>query len=303
MPGAFAAACHAQPHNLALRLAWFRAVAQTRDWQATLAIIDEGERLCGDTQAFTVARTFIASESGDRARAEQLFALTATLRDEVRDMAYVRHCLRTGQLEQAARTALRLIATPSAAITWSYLSLIWRLRGDARAQWLDGAPPYIRDFDLGFSAGDLYELAKLLRSLHVARAPYLEQSVRGGTQTDRQLLFRSEPIIVQTRAKILSAVREYVGQLPAPVPRHPLLGTPRGRILFEGSWSVRLQGQGFHVSHTHPMGWISSALYISLPRMAQIGAPPAGWIESARRHPSWGSSYPSIHVSNPGLGG
>ena len=295
----FAVACRVQPQNLALRLAWFRAVAQARDWQAVLAIIEEGESVFGNTPAFAVARTFVASESGDRTRAEQLFAQTATLRDDVRDLAYIRHCLRTGQLEQAESTALRLIETPSAAITWPYLSLIWRLRGDARAPWLDGAPPYIRVFDLGFSEGELHQLATLLRALHVARAPYLEQSVRGGTQTDRPLFFRHEPIIQTTRTKIVAAIREYIDALPGFEQGHPLLGTARGSIRFEGSWSVRLKGEGFHVSHTHPMGWISSAFYVSLPGPVQMGAAPSGWINFGTPPPELGLELPPYTQIEP----
>jgi uncharacterized protein (TIGR02466 family) len=34
---------------------------------------------------------------------------------------------------------------------------------------------------------------------------------------------------------------------------------------FNGSWSVRLQTSGFHTSHVHPRGWLSSACYIDLP--------------------------------------
>jgi uncharacterized protein (TIGR02466 family) len=34
---------------------------------------------------------------------------------------------------------------------------------------------------------------------------------------------------------------------------------------FNGSWSVRLGTSGFHTSHVHTRGWISSACYIDLP--------------------------------------
>ena len=271
-------ACRLQPKNLALRLAWFGAVAQTRNWDAAAIILDEGEKTMGAAQAFTIARLFIASESGDRVRADELFAATSSIRDDVRDIAYIRHCLRKGDPGKAESVALRLVGTTSARIIWPYLSLIWRLLGDARAQWLDGAPPYIRAIDLDFAAGELDELAILLRKLHTARAPYLEQSVRGGTQTDQQLFFRHEPIIQNLKAKLRSAIRDYVTQLPEFVSGHPLLGTPRAQILFSGSWSVRLESQGFHVSHTHPRGWISSAFYVSLPSSEQWGTQSAGWI-------------------------
>jgi hypothetical protein len=41
---------------------------------------------------------------------------------------------------------------------------------------------------------------------------------------------------------------------------------------------VRLLGQGYNVAHTHPLGWISSAFYVSLPTSSQMGTPPAGRI-------------------------
>jgi tetratricopeptide (TPR) repeat protein len=276
----YAAACRAAPRSLPLRLAWFSALMQVQDWQGALDTIADGERLIGPCGAFAVARTLVASESDDRARAEALFERNAAVRDDVLQTAHLRHCLRTAQLERAEVLALDLLQRPAAPMVWPYLSLIWRLRGDARAQWLDGAPPPIRVIDLGFSAAELQDLAAVLRKLHTARAPRLEQSVRGGTQTDseRQLFYRAEPEIQALRAKVCVAIRDYVAALPVAVPGHPLLGTARGRILFSGSWSVRLRGGGFHVSHTHPMGWISSALYVSLPEPKQLGAAPAGWI-------------------------
>jgi Tfp pilus assembly protein PilF len=276
----YAAACRRQPQHLPLRLAWFSELAQAHDWEAALAIIAEGEALMGMRPAFAAARTFVACESGDRQRAAAPIAATAAIQDDFSRMAGLRHCLRTGQLERAESLAMESLQGPSAAMIWPYLSLIWRLRGDARARWLDGDPPYIRVFDLEFSGSELEALAAVLRRLHVARGPYLEQSVRGGTQTDtnRQLFFRAEPELQKVRDKVCAAIRGYVAALPPHVPDHPLLGVPRGRIRFSGSWSVRLRAQGFHVSHTHPNGWISSALYISLPAPQQLGAAPAGWI-------------------------
>jgi hypothetical protein len=53
-------------------------------------------------------------------------------------------------------------------------------------------------------------------------------------------------------------------------------------VRFTGSWSVRLVDGGFHSNHVHPRGWISSALYLSLPETMRgdegwlsLGEPPA----------------------------
>jgi hypothetical protein len=118
-----------------------------------------------------------------------------------------------------------------------------------------------------------------LRGLHNARGEYLDQSVRGGTQTDGPLFSRIDPVIRQLRQAIVTAVEQHVAQLPERDPRHPTLRHPRDRkVRFSGSWSVRLRSGGRHSNHVHPQGWISSALYVALPPK-QTGAPAeAGWL-------------------------
>jgi Flp pilus assembly protein TadD len=295
----YAEACRMQPQNVPLRLAWFGAAAKAEDWNAARDIVAEGARIIGARPAFSAACAFIAGESGDQ-RAEALFAETEGIADDVLRLAHVRHCLRTAQIRRAEGLASAMTQGRSAALIWPYLSIIWRLLGDPRAAWLDGDPPYIREIDLGCPAHELDALAAVLRRLHTARSPYIEQSVRGGTQTDtdRQLFFRAEPEIQRIRDQVLAAVRDYVAALPPPVPGHPLLGNPRDRIRFSGSWSVRLAGQGFHVSHTHPQGWISSALYVALPGR-QMGAAPAGWIRFGVPPENLRSSLPAYAQCEP----
>lgn len=280
----YAKACAAQPQNLQLRLEWFRSVTQVKDWPMANKIIDEGERIFGRHPNLLLSRLFVASESGDDQLAETLFTETATLDDVVRDMALVRFCLRKGNLDLAEATAKSRLKSSAAAVFWPYLSLIWRLSGSAQAEWLDGSPPFISSTNIDFSSKKLEELAVLLRKLHTASSPFAEQSVRGGTQTDQNLFLRHEPIVRELRNCIQHEISNYVTQLPVFRPDHPLLGVDRedamqGRVKFSGSWSVRLKSQGFNVSHTHPKGWISSALYIDLPKPNQMGEAPAGWIQ------------------------
>ena len=129
---------------------------------------------------------------------------------------------------------------------------------------------------LGRNALD--QLAEHLGALHEGRGEYLDQSVRGGTQTDGPLFSRIDPLIRQVRAAVVSAVEGYVRDLPPVDPRHPLLGRRRDRpVRFSGSWSVRLRSGGKHSNHIHPQGWISSALYIALPPPSPSGREDAGW--------------------------
>jgi tetratricopeptide (TPR) repeat protein len=281
-------ACQRQPQNLSLRLAWFHVTAMARDWDSARAIIDDGEKLLGEKSALTIAKIYVASESGAVTNDPALFDPVAAIKDPGLDLCHIRYLLRTDEPGKAAAIGSRHIGTPMETTFWPYLSLAWRLLGDPRAQWLDGDPPYIKTFDLGFTPSELDALAETLRALHTMRAPYLEQSVRGGTQTDRPLFFRHDPAIQNAKARVIEAIRDYVAGLPPADPAHPLLGVPRDRILFEGSWSVRLAAQGFHVCHTHTRGWISSALYVSIPETRAMGPAPAGWIAFGTPPPDLG---------------
>jgi Putative 2OG-Fe(II) oxygenase len=215
----------------------------------------------------------------------------ADIADPGLDIARIRHALRLGDTARASTVAERHIGTANAAIFWPYLSIIWRLTGDSRAAWLDGNPPPIRIFDLDFTTSELADLAATLNRLHTAKAPYPEQSVRGGTQTNGQLFFHHDPAIQKARAKVTAAIADYIAGLPPPDATHPLLAPPRDQpVMFEGSWSVRLAAQGFHSRHTHTRGWISSALYVALPK---LDMPPAGWIEFGAPPPELGLDLPA----------
>jgi tetratricopeptide (TPR) repeat protein len=299
----YAAACADQPQNLSLRLAWFHAHAQARNWDKAQAIVDEGLRLIGARPAFTLAQLFIASESGRSARDAHLFDAVADIRDPGLDLAQVRHLLRFGEAKRAEEIATRNLGTASANAFWPYLSLIWRLTGNPKAVWLDAPDQLIKSYDLAFTPSELENLAMTLRQLHTRKAAFLEQSVRGGTQTDGNLLLRREPAIQEARARITRAVRDYIENLPTVDTSHPLLGARRDQIQFEGSWSVRLAAQGFHSCHTHTMGWISSALYVSLPEPAQLGDAPAGWIAFGTPPPELGLTLPAYKQIEPKVGG
>lgn len=292
-------ACRAQPRNPALRMAWFYAVALLRDWPAATAVLDEGEAAIGDTKPLVLARLYLACESMAHRQAQILLAQTHAARDAGVELCRLRYHLRSGDLPTADAVAQRLCDSAAARMAWPYRSLIWRLQGDSRAEWLDAPHAYIRTFELDLSAVQLGELAALLRQLHTARSPYIEQSVRGGTQTDRPLFFRHERIVQLTLQKIVDVLRQYTALLPDADLTHPLLGETREPIRFSGSWSVRLQPQGFHVSHTHPMGWISSALYVDVPDAAQMGAAPAGWINFGVPPPELGLDLPAYLQIEP----
>ncbi len=272
----YAKAVRDAPANIALRMAWFQHHAIARDWDKASAIIADAQTAIGHSQSLDLAALFIASESG---QGEADFAPYAALRDPGTDLCHVRHLLRAGEPMQAELIALRHLGTPSERVFWPYLSLCWRMLDDPRAPWLDGAPFFAQTFELGYSDKELGNLADMLRGLHRMKSAYPEQSVRGGTQTDRQLFFHPDLTIQGVRAKIMASVAAYIADLPPCDASHPFLGPARDTaLLVEGSWSVRLTGSGFHSSHTHPRGWISSAFYVAIPEQAEMGQGRSGWL-------------------------
>ena len=289
----------ALPDNLDLRLARYRTMARAGRWDEVRAFLADSRARLGDRPELDAAEAYTASETGDHARAQQLYERCSAALGPVVALSHIRHCLRTGRYDQAKAIAEPLIQSPGSEQIWPYLSLIWRLLGDPRAQWLDGAPPFIAQMDLGFSARELAAIADCLRTLHTAQKPFLEQSVRGGTQTNKPLFHRTEPEIRAVRDRVLEAVRIYADALPAPVPGHPLLGTPRGNLRFAGSWSVRLRAEGYHVAHTHPEGWISSAIYIDRPPEETFGPPPAGWLQFGKPPAELGIDLPAYREVAP----
>ena len=164
---------------------------------------------------------------------------------------------------------------------WAHSETAWRLSGDVRHGWLVEHVGLWQTHDLPVSG--MMALADCLRGLHQRKAHPLDQSLRGGSQTEGTLFWREEPEIRALKEAISGAVATHVASLPAEVPGHPTLDAERRNSdwHFSGSWSVRLTGAGFHVAHMHPAGWLSSAFYVVLPEMAgeegwlMLGEPPA----------------------------
>ncbi|HEX6409795.1 MAG TPA: putative 2OG-Fe(II) oxygenase [Sphingomicrobium sp.] len=190
----------------------------------------------------------------------------------------VRHLLRVGEISEAVGLIDREFERDQTAELWAYAATAWRLAGDPRSEWLEGDERLVNVTDLTENLPPLETVAETLRALHVAKGEYLDQSVRGGTQTDGPLLSRIDPVIRHLRSAIVGAVERYRAQLPPVDEAHPLLRQRRDRrIRFSGSWSVRLRSGGHHSNHVHPLGWISSALYIALPAEVS-GEAHAGWL-------------------------
>lgn len=253
------------PGSLDLRRNHIITLTHAEQWDETLRAISEGRAAIGEHTIFDSNEAVVYSETGRTEAADAILDRLADLDDATIQIRRVRHFLRSGRPAEASAAIEPWLERPDAFLFWPYASIAWRMTGDPRWEWLEGDPSFVGVYDIAERLPPLTELASTLRQLHTVRGEPLEQSLRGGTQTDGNLFHRIDPIIVRLREAIRETVAEHVAKLPPRDERHPLLAPLRDRVRFNGAWSVRLSERGYHANHVHPLGWISSALYVTLP--------------------------------------
>ncbi len=149
----------------------------------------------------------------------------------------------------------------------------------------------VRAYDLepppGFASMDAFNqaLAASLALLHVLESHPLDQSLRGGSQTSRSLLYVDDPVIKTYLEALAKPIHAYIDAMGAPDPNHPWSGRKTGGFRFSGAWSVKLKANGYHINHVHPAGWISSAYYVAVPPIVADSAGQQGWIKFGE--PRW----------------
>lgn len=290
----------AQPRNFELWRALILTLIEGEHHAQAHAAIARGRAAIGGNVFFDANEATVLSEAGDVARADALFARVAHVDEEVLAVRHVRHLLRTGRADQALPLVDQWVDRPGAALIWPNAAIAWRLTGDSRQQWLEGDERLVSVIDLADRLPEFDYIATTLRNLHHARAQPLDQSVRGGTQTDGQLFQRIDPVIQVLRGIIVEAVEAHLAQLPPIDPKHPTLRHRRGQtVRFAGAWSVRLADAGYHANHVHPSGWISSALYVALPGEGERGGAQAGWLTLGEPQGALGLDLAPARVIEP----
>ena len=296
----FDEALRLHPNSLDLRREQLIALLEAEQFDEALERIEGGRALFGEHPLFTGQEAVVRSERGENALADPLFAAIPEGAEPTFEVRRVRHFLRSGRPEHAAAVLDSWLQAPQQEMFWPYAATAWRMTGDPRSEWLEGDERLVGVYDLADRMPPLDRLADTLRALHTAKSQPFSQSVRGGTQTDGNLFHRIEPDIVALREAIRSAVEAHAAQLPPADPRHPLLRAKPDRIRFSGAWSVRLQAGGHHSNHVHPMGWLSSALYIVLP--PDLGRDQAGWLTLGEPQAQLGLDLPPRRTVEPKVG-
>lgn len=265
------------PTQETLWSALFAILIGQEDYAALEEYVARAEQADMRSEALDLYRAIAAAELSSILYPEALFKVRPELDDQL-GLWRIRHLLRRGAVRETFPLIDKELASERRAAAWPYASIAWHLANDSRSEWLEGDEQLVQVFDVRSELPAVEELGRTLRQLHVAKGEYIDQSVRGGTQTDGPLLSRIDPVVRQLRTAIVGAIRRYLRQLPPFVSDHPLLSQTRERrIRFSGSWSVRLRPGGRHANHVHPQGWISSALYVELPPHGPGERDDSGW--------------------------
>jgi hypothetical protein len=256
------------------------------DVQGAYAALEvDTERSLGDpaiqTQAAHLASTF--DPPAALAHAERAFGLAPWQRAVVAGLAEAQ--LAAGAAEAAAKTAQSMRERwPLDQHGIGLLAVAWRLMGNPRYgelydyQRMVGAYAIERPDGWARLEDYLADLAVALTRLHGFRTHPVGQSLRHGSQTQENLALSEDPAIRALFRAIDGPIRRHMAGLG--VGADPLRRRTTGNYAFSGMWSVRLRPGGFHISHLHQMGWLSSAFYVALP--AAVGRGHEGWIEFGR---------------------
>ena len=288
----------AHPQAQDLRREQIIALIHAEQWDEALKRIEQGRAAMGELPLFAVNEAIVHAESGTPEFAERLVEQFSDSQSAPMQVRRVRHFLRTGRPERAAEVIESWLPRPEAFMFWPYASIAWRMIDQPRWEWLEGHESFVGVYDIADRLPPLDRLAEKLRALHTLSGQPLDQSLRGGTQSDGDIFKRVDPDLLQLREAIRTTVQEHVANFPARDERHPLLGPARDTIRFEGAWSVRLHSKGFHANHVHPAGWISSALYIALP--PDTGKDEAGFLTLGEpRAPRFEIDLPPFRTIEP----
>lgn len=280
-----------------------RLIERQSGAQAALEVVARSRAALGETRDVALMAAQAACEADDFADREDAFTAIASWKDPGADMLRVRWLARMHRWDELAKLGQRLLRMGLQRDVLPYLSLAWRASDPDRWHWLERDGDFVGTLDIGSRLKDIDALAMHLRSIHRSQRQPLEQSLRGGTQTDGMLFARTAPEITELKAAIEDAVREYLDGLPPRDHKHPWLSLPREIKRFSGAWSVRLQDAGFHVAHIHNLGDVSSACYITLPEMLGKGSEGQdGWLAVGEPPREFGLDWEPVRLIEPVVG-
>lgn len=199
------------------------------------------------------------------------------------------------------------VVAPYDQMALAGLCVALREIGDHRYFDLVDFDKYVRSYDIAAPAGHADArafngaLAEELQKLHTFKVEPIEQTLRGGTQTSGLLFEKRSGIIGSVKERLAEAVSDYIRHLPRD-PNHPTAARARDDFSFTHSWSCKLRSDGYHTNHVHPMGWISSAYYVSVPDEIEESRERAGWLKFGESNLALGEHDRPENAVKPAVG-
>jgi Flp pilus assembly protein TadD len=274
----------AQPR---LRLALANAARRLGAAPEAERILRELLRSLGPDPTLLTSLATVLQETGSKEEALQVArgAFAHLPDDPTVAENFVVAALACGAREEALPVVEKFRVRASRDQRWiTYRLDIARLRGEsAFAAWYDPAR-VVTVLDLPAPAGfaSLAEfhaaLTPALMARHRSSSHPLDQSLRQGTQTSRNLLLNSGPYISALLNSFRAALAEFQSRIGREA-AHPVSARNLSPAQIVGCWSVRLRRGGHHVNHIHPQGWLSSAYYVSIPPEVDDVTSRPGWLK------------------------
>ena len=268
-----------------LVLAAAEILRQCGDPERALNTIDSATaRLEMPAEAFAItAMAHIDAGNPKEAELAAVRCLAAESGQRVATGCLITALMMQGRAEEAMHHIAAMRAAEPDGQHWiAYETTALRLQGSPEYERTVDMERFVRLYTLptpdGFDSLETYneQFLEALERWHLYKCHPLDQSLRGGSQTPRDLTFVDDPTIQAYVAALDGPIRQYMKHVGTAID-HPLTRRNTGRYKIAGCWSVRLEGGGRHVNHVHPEGWISSSYYVAVP--AKTEADKAGWIK------------------------
>jgi len=283
----------------AVWLAWVDAFDGVDRHAESARVLSRARARWPDDPDLALAEAVALGEAGEAARAQAVFEEFAQMTGPDWASARGRNWLRLGDPGRAqAELAGVLAARPGDVAAWALTDLAWRMVGDSRHHWLHGQEGLVRQIALPLAPAEREDILALLNDLHRHSAWPIGQSVKRGSQTKGALFARIEPELALLERALHEAMAEYRAGLPPRDDAHPLLAWRDAPWAISGSWSIRLEGEGHHAAHIHPLGLLSSASYWLVPEEVDAPGGP-GWLELGNPPPGLAEGLASLHAIRP----
>lgn len=252
------------------------------------------------------AAAHLASEAGDVANAVELAlrCARATPNTLTAELVLAEAWLAAGEGARAADMAQRAVfRAPQNQFALAVLATAWRMLGDPRYQRIYDYDAFVGAYEIPTPDGwsnlpaFLADLTEALHGVHAYVSHPLSQSLRHGSQQTLRLNGDNGAVIEAYLASARAVIVEHAAKLGAG--SDPIRSRNTGAARLTGAWTVRLTSQGFHSDHVHPMGWLSSASYISLPDEVRDTSTRAGWIKFGQPGVPTAPAFEAEHFVQP----